>query len=398
MNSRQKTLLLVSLALPGLLGAIDATAVDIALPHIARSFQITTAQVSLVPIVYLVGLLLSLLPAGTFGDRTSHHRTMRLGLLLFGLSSLLALVAPTFWTMLITRGMQGIAMGILYTASTALIPQHWQKTELAFGVTGAFFALGMLIGPLAGGFLTDLGVHGLEGWRLIFAAYLPLTVLTWFFLQASGKTPSVQAVKQQVAPNRAGMALFKNQTFVAIAVLTTACMFTLMAISFVNTFYLQNVIRQTATQAGIMMFPIFLGMGIFSVVAGCFHNWRLGCIAACLLITAGLLVLNQVDPSISYFRGLFPAYLLVSAGAGFMITNTFAASLGSVPVKFSGLASGYINMVQQLGSIGGIGFVASHSVTTQYHALYGWLMVVMAVGLVAGVLVRNREQTLHRIL
>lgn len=432
-------ILLIGIAIADFLAGIDSTAITVALPKIASGLHLTSSSSSLLQIFYTLTTILVLIPVGKLGDQRGHKRNFLLGLGLFGTVSLLLTLTGSFSGILLLRAFQGVAAGILYTAGGALVAHHWKNTELPFGVTAGFFSLGMLVGPLAGGILSDLSTPTLEGWHIIFLINVPLSLLSFFFVKKYAKETTIITTKQPFdalgllllslflaclsllllqssyryellilvalsffafvwQENRrsnplVSLQIFQEQTFASISVFTFFFMFILLAFSFINTYYLQDVLGKSATQAGLYILPISLGMGIFSIISGTIRNWKLSCIISSLLLLTGLCVLTQVSPEQPYFSGLFWGYFLISAGAGFMFTNTFAAALGSVSSLYSGIAAGYINTVQQIGGLAGVAFAGGQAVTKDYQILYVYLTLVATLTLLASLFIRNQRKS-----
>jgi len=435
--SKHLRLLLIGIAIADLLAAIDSTAVIVAMPRIAHDLSLSAPAVSFIQIIYTFALITALIPAGKIGDVIGHKKIFLTGLAIFGLASLCLTVVPSFTLLLILRVIQGVAGGMLYTSSGALIAHHWKSTEQAFGITAAVFGIGMLIGPLLGGLLSDSSLGSFSGWHFIFAINVPITLIgIWLIRREAKETPKdsngyhvdslglllfaltlgslitcLMYNNYQVASGMATLAflmllvlreknlanpllnfeIFKGQTFAAIALFTTVAMFCLNGLSFINTFYVQTVLGRSAALAGIMLIPISVGMAVFSGVASTNKSWKRGAILGAILICGGLAVLAHVSPSVSYVRGLFIGYIVVSAGAGFMMTTTFAAALGSVSKQFVGATAGYINTVQQIGSLAGIAFVASRNVTVTYQSTYFYLTLIAGIGIIAALFVKNNQ-------
>jgi MFS family permease len=430
------TFLIIGLSIADLLAAIDTTAVSIALPKIARTFDLNIGGVAWAQTIYILSLVIFLIPFGKIGDSFGHKKNFFTGLLLFSISSLGSSFAPNYILLLFFRIIQGMGAAILYTASGALIAHHWKKTEIAFGLTAAFFSIGLLIGPVLGGVLADQQVLNIDGWRWIFLINVPLVVISALLVRKNSTETShrgkltkdiigflllvstlaflvltltqplnkllycfaslvsagllVTLERKQKDPLLEFL-IFKNQTFSAISIFTAVLMFSLTALTFISTFYLQEVLNLNSTKAGLMMIPIFLGMGTFSLIAGFIHNWKVGTIISSCLIIAGLVIMAGVSPQDSYFSGLFWGFLVVSAGAGFMMTNTFAAALGSVRKNLTGVAAGYINTVQQIGALSGLSFVAYKDILKDYANLYWILAFISTIALAASLAVKNTK-------
>jgi EmrB/QacA subfamily drug resistance transporter len=98
------------------------------------------------------------------------------------------------------RGLQGIGGGALFTSAFAVIADLYPPRERGklSGMFGAMFGLASIIGPLLGGFLTDHGTTRLghlviEGWRWVFYVNLPLSAAALFMIIA--KTPALSRGK-----------------------------------------------------------------------------------------------------------------------------------------------------------------------------------------------------------
>ena len=431
------TRLLIGIALADFLAAIDSTAVTLAIPRMARELHLSEISVSLFQIVYILALVIALIPAGKIGDIYGHKKSFQFGLWIFGIASLSLIFSLPFPLLLACRTLQGAAAGILYTAGGALIARNWEDTEIPFGVSASFFSFGMIVGPVIGGILTDATIGSFSGWHAIFAINVPLCLLGLGLLHKAVKNDSPETnpekidwtgfmllslflvglvitilepshrlayalitlvlgtglvVTERNKPNAmVQLKLFKIQTFSAIAIFTLVFMFVLNAFSFTNTFYLQQVLGHSATQSGLLLLPLSLGMGVFSVLSGFVRNWRLSCIVASILLIIGTFLLAINNPAQLYSHSLLWAYLIVSAGAGIMFTNTFAAALGSVSVALSGITAGYINSIQQIGNLSGVAFASSHNVTTSYATIYGSLTALAVVALLASLFIQNKK-------
>ncbi|HSH21658.1 MAG TPA: MFS transporter, partial [Candidatus Caenarcaniphilales bacterium] len=153
---------------------IDSSIVSLALPDIARDFDRPVGELAWVATGFLLALAASLLAAGRLSDRFSARWVMAGGSIAFGITTLACGLAPKFELLIAARVAQGVAGGILYTVSLAIaataFPPERRATAISIYFTSG--ALGAVIGPVVGGWLTDLG-----GWRLVFLAQIPLPLL-----------------------------------------------------------------------------------------------------------------------------------------------------------------------------------------------------------------------------
>ena len=172
---------------------IDSGIVSLALPDIAADFDKTVGELAWVSTGFLLALSATLLAAGRLNDRYGSRLVLASGAFAFLLLTAACAAAPTFELLIAARIGQGIAGGILYTVSLAIVVTAFPPERRAWAI-GIYFtsgALGAVIGPVIGGLLTDLG-----GWRLVFWVQLPLPALVvigaWLLLPArSGRAVSI---------------------------------------------------------------------------------------------------------------------------------------------------------------------------------------------------------------
>ncbi|MCV0402817.1 MAG: MFS transporter [Chloroflexi bacterium] len=171
---------------------IDSSIVSLALPDIANDFDRTVGQLAWVSTGYLLALAATLLAAGRLSDRYGQRPVLAGGAIGFFVATLACGLAPTYELLVALRVVQGIFGGILYTVSLAITVTAFppERRASAIGIYFTSGALGAVIGPVVGGFLTDLG-----GWRLVFLAQLPLP-----FVVALGAVVLLPRVTRRTGP------------------------------------------------------------------------------------------------------------------------------------------------------------------------------------------------------
>src|SRR5205085_1724274 len=122
---------------------------------------------------YLLTLGSLILVGGSLGDIFGEVRVFRTGVGWFGVASVLCGLAPNVDTLIVFRGMQGIAGALLTPASLAVITSTFSGTErgAAIGTWTAWSGISTVIGPLLGGWLI-----GVSSWRVIFFLNVPIAV------------------------------------------------------------------------------------------------------------------------------------------------------------------------------------------------------------------------------
>ena len=173
-SAAQKRLTLIAAILGSSVVFIDSTVVNVALPAIEEDLGGGLAGQQWVSNAYLVTLSALILIGGSLGDIFGERRIFSLGVVGFGVTSLLCAVAPTIEVLVLGRALQGVFGALLTPAALAMIVATFAEDERggAVGSWTAWAGIGTVLGPLIGGQLVDAA-----SWRWIFAINLPLVVI-----------------------------------------------------------------------------------------------------------------------------------------------------------------------------------------------------------------------------
>src|SRR4051812_11881549 len=179
-------LVLSSLILVAGVANLNLSVANVALPSIGQHFDSSQTTLDLIAVGYSLGLACSVLWLGALGDRYGRKSMLLAGTVLAVPMSLLAALAPSDDVLVLARIGGGIAAGMAYPTTLALITALWSPGEgrtkaiaLWSGLGGAIAALG----PLAAGLLLE---H--FEWGSVFLLTLPLAVvaivLAWKLIPA----------------------------------------------------------------------------------------------------------------------------------------------------------------------------------------------------------------------
>ncbi len=174
---RETRMALVAMALAVLVIANDFTALTVALPQIEQDFHVdvTTGQWVINGYALVFGVLI--VSGGRMADMFGRRRMFFLGAIIFAAFSLLGGVAPDIGVLLFARAVMGIGGALMWPAilgmTFAILPPA--KAGLAGGLILGSAGLGNAIGPLLGGFLTDV-----LDWRWIFFLNLPIAAFAMY--------------------------------------------------------------------------------------------------------------------------------------------------------------------------------------------------------------------------
>jgi DHA2 family multidrug resistance protein len=166
-----KWLVTAAISLGTLMGTIDTSIVNVALPHVQATFGVAITEATWITTAYLVAIVVMLPLTGWLGPTFGRKRIYQTGLLVFVGASFLAGVAPSLPVLIVARVLQGLGAAVLGPTEQSILretfPPHQQG--LGTGLYGLVLLVGPTIGPLLGGFITDSYT-----WRWIFFINLPV--------------------------------------------------------------------------------------------------------------------------------------------------------------------------------------------------------------------------------
>jgi EmrB/QacA subfamily drug resistance transporter len=384
--------------------AVDATAVNVALPTIADDLGGGLAGQQWTSNAYLLTLASLILVSGSLSDLYGERRVFTIGVAGFGVASMLCAAAPTIELLVAARGLQGVFGALLTPASLAIIVTAFPESERgsAIGSWTAWGGMGYLAGPLLGGQLVDNA-----SWRWVFAINLPLTLFTLALasryvperrtdegarrldvvgalLCAAGLAGiSFGLIEQPLRgwsdPMVAGplvggallfgafllwerrtpepmlrLSLFARRNF-AVANVETFLMYGGLALQgFFLVLFLQQVAGFSATEAGAAnLVPtgvMFLLSRRFGALADRFGpHWFMT--VGPLVVAAGFLLMLRLDADASWFGDLLPALVVFALGLSITVSPLTATVLADADEQDAGIASAVNNAIARTAGL-----------------------------------------------
>ncbi|MDP9603459.1 UNVERIFIED_ORG: EmrB/QacA subfamily drug resistance transporter [Variovorax paradoxus] len=169
---------LVAASAGALLCFLNLSALNVALPAVARGLHASPAQASWILLSYMLVSTVCILSFGRLADLWGRRRLFLSGLSLFIVACAACAFAPTAELMLAARVCQAVGAAGVMANSSALVGDAFgrRRMGLALGILAMVAALAQVVGPLAGGFVVSWW-----GWRVLFMLNVPLglCVLAW---------------------------------------------------------------------------------------------------------------------------------------------------------------------------------------------------------------------------
>jgi EmrB/QacA subfamily drug resistance transporter len=157
---------------------LDTTIVNVALPTLAREFDVATSGIEWVVTAYLLSLALWIPASGWIGDRFGTKRTFMTALALFTLGSVLCGCSWSLGSLVAFRVVQGVGGGMLTPVGTAMLYRAYPPEDRAraSSILSSVTVLAPALGPVLGGFLVDK-----VNWRWIFGVNVPFGIIGLIF-------------------------------------------------------------------------------------------------------------------------------------------------------------------------------------------------------------------------
>jgi EmrB/QacA subfamily drug resistance transporter len=413
---------LALLALTQFIIVIDASITNVALPTIGRDLHINQADLSWVVNAYTLTFGGFLLLGGRLADLIGRRRMFVVGLVVFGVGSLLGGLSGSSNFLDGARALQGIGAAFVSPAALSLVTTIFAEgaeRNRALGVWGAVAGAGGAVGVLLGGVLTEID------WRLVLFVNVPVAagaILAAPRVLPEGKDPT--EVKGFDLPGAvsvtAGLGLLiyamvkasqegwgTTGTIVRLAIGVTLLIafvvielrtehpllpfsiFRLRTLRGANlagiltgmslfsmflfiSYYLQFVLGYSAIKTGFAYLPLAVSIIITAGAASQLVT-RIGfkptLIGGLVVLAIGLFWFSRISPTGSYLSDVLGPSILAGCGLGFTFVPVTIAAVTGTSGPQAGIASGLINASQQIG--GALGVAILVSVSTSRIADFG---------------------------
>ena len=409
-NYRLRWWTLGVLSISLLVVALDVTVLNVALPTFQRELGASAAGMQWIVNAYILVFAGLLLTIGSLGDRFGRRRSLEIGLIIFGISSLAAAYAGTTGQLIATRAFMGVGGALIMPSTLSVLVNVFPREERAkaIGIWAAVAALGIPLGMVLGGWLLET-----FWWGSVFLINVPvavaaviagrvvvpeskdpaarridipgavlsiatLSVLVYSFIEApergwldplilSGFAGALVlavifvAYELRTHQPMLDIRFFKNPRLSAGAGAVALAFMAMLATMFILTQYLQFVRGYTPLETGLRFAPLALGFMIgaptSAVLVGKLGTRRVAS-GGLVIVAAAIGGLAFIDGQTAYWMvGL----ALVALGVG--MANTMApatdAVMAALPEAQAGVGSALNDTTRQVGGALGIGIFGS---------------------------------------
>ena len=394
-------IVLIALILGAIVANLNLSVANVALPDIGKALDASQTEINLVAIGCTLGLAMSVLYLGALGDRYGRKLMLLLGMALTLPASAISAWAPDGIVLIGGRVFTGVAAGLAYPTTLALITALWGPGKArvkAIALWSGIGSGGAVLGPVIAGALLEA-----FWWGSVFLIAVPPAViafiLAWKFvpahvnessepvdnlggvlsvfmiatlvlglstiaapgqflsalamLAASLAVGALFIIRQRRARNPLYDLHYASRRLFWVAAVSGMIVFgSLMGSLFVGQQFLQNVLEYSSLSAGLAILPAAFMMMAVSPVSARMIN-ALGSrdtllIGAALVVAAFTIMLVLWREGTPYWQ-IGIAYALVGAGAGIGLAPASRALTSSVPVDRVGMASATSDLQRDLG-------------------------------------------------
>jgi EmrB/QacA subfamily drug resistance transporter len=405
-----------------LMVVLDASVVNIALPHIKGALDFSQQNLQWVVTGYTLSFGGLLLLGGRSGDLLGRRRMFIIGVLLFAAASGLGGAAQNESWLIVARLLQGVGAAIASPTALSLITTTFPPgppRNRAFAVYAAMSGAGAAIGLILGGALTQIHTTNHDfGWRLTLLINVPIGLFVAFLaprvlaestpqrgigldlpgaLTATGGLASLVYGLTHAAGNATSSNWGQAQTWLWIGLgvaliasflviesrteqpllplhiikhrsrgvsytamgIVGAGMF---AMFFFISLFVQQVLGYSSIKAGVAFLPFTLGIVVSAQTASTLAarvDPRWITGLGGILAGSGMLWFSRLSVDSSYAGGLLPGIILMSLGMGLIFVPFTLTAVHGVVKEESGIASAVLNTTQQVGGALGLAVLST---------------------------------------
>lgn len=401
---------LAAVCLGVIMVGLDASVVAIANPRIAADLHASLPDLQWITDAYMLALASLLIFGGNLGDRFGRRLMFVIGVTGFAATSVGIGLIGTVGGVITLRALQGVFGALLMPSSLAIVRAAFPREKLntAVGIWAGSSGVSIAAGPIVGGLLVE---H--VSWQSVFyinapigAAALLLASLVvvesrsagarrldipgivtlsgglflvvfglikaqnwgWlagrtlaFLLLGLGVVAIFVLIELRTSEPLLPMRLFANRSLSIGTAVVVINFFALFGAVFFMSLYLQNVHGFSPVTTGVRTLPLSLTLMVAAPLSGMLTSRfgpRPAMVTGLAAVATGLFSLAFLHADSGY-PALWPAFVLLGAGIGLVLTASLDAIVGNAEVDDAGVAGGLQTTALQLGGVLGTTILGS---------------------------------------
>lgn len=412
MDKKKKILAFIPIAIACFLTVLDGTIVNVSLPNMAKYFNTDITGISWVSTSYLIFFSALLINFSKLADIYGRKKLFLIGLIIFGVSSILCGLSTSLTMIIIFRAVQGVGAAILTPLAIPLGIEVFGREALGklAVIVGMIISISAAAGPVVGGILNEA-----FGFKSIFYVNLPfvliaiilgsgyliecydrtiekkidmvgtillaygLLTLTFFIVKGNdygwGNSKMIALIVTSVISILAFLIyenkvkdpmiefnLFKTKSFTASIILISVIFFAYMPVSYLMNFYLENNLGYSVLKSGLMLGVVSLTslfMAPINALIAKKISVKIPSFFAVLFVVLGNLTFVFMN-SKNNINIIYTGFILMGMGVG-AVTPLYQSAFDEISKDKNGMASGILNSLRQLTACIAIALIATLS-------------------------------------
>lgn len=401
---------LVAVSIGVIMVGLDASVVAIANPRIATDLRASLSDLQWITDAYMLALASLLIFGGKLGDRFGRRQVFFIGVIGFAATSVGIGLVGSVAGVIALRTLQGVFGALLMPSTLAIVRATFppEKLNTAVGIWGAASGVSIAAGPIVGGLLVEhvswqsvfyinapiaaaalliggraivesrsAGEHRLDvpgittlSGGLFLIVFGLIKAQNWGWL--AGRTLLVLLaglaavavfvlIELRTAEPLLPMRLFANRSLSIGTAVVVIDFFALFGAVFFLSLYLQNVQGFSPVETGVRTLPLSVALMVTAPLSGWLTEKfgpRPAMVVGLAAVAAGLFSLTFLRTDSGY-SALWPAFVLLGAGIGLVLTASSDAIIGNASVDDAGVAGGLQSTGVQLGGVLGTTILGS---------------------------------------
>lgn len=421
-----KWLVTISVTFGTLMGTIDSSIVNVAIPHLRGAVGASITEITWVSTGFVIATVIVMPLTAFLGRFFGQKNFYMFSLILFLVGSALCGTARSLEALVAFRAIQGLGAGALQPTEQAILRQTFPPEEqgMAMALFGMAVMIGPAVGPTLGGWIVDN-----YSWEWIFYINLPVGALGLFMVSRFVQEPDdIRAANREMADRQrknldwigisllcvglaslqymleegqgddwfqsrvivtmaviaffslaaftireltapvpaVDLSLFRDRVFLSGTLIGALMFAMLMANMFLLPLFMQELLGFTATQSGLAMMPRVLIMMLVTPFVGRMYN----SVSPRLIVGVGVLLFSIGAYQMSHFTlettasGIVSAILIQGVGFSCLFVPLTTAALSSIERKRLTDATGLNSLLRQVG--GSVGLAVFATFLTRY--------------------------------